>query len=60
VPGDAVDLVRERERVLLEPDAVARLGREPLRLLRLRVHAVHRTSVRHSFPNGAAHVAIPR
>jgi hypothetical protein len=60
VPGDAVDLVGERERVFLEPNAIARLGRKPLGFLRLRVHAGHRTSVRHSFPNGAGDVAIPR
>ena len=60
MPGDAIDLVGERESVLLEPDAVARLGCEPLRLLRLCVHAIHRTSVRHSLPNGAGDPAIPR
>ncbi len=57
---DAVDLVGERERVLLEPDAVARLGRQPLRLLRLGVHAINRTSEGHSLPNARGDAAIPR
>ena len=35
MPGDAVDLVGERERVLLEPNPVARLGSQPLRVLAL-------------------------
>src|SRR5438477_466791 len=44
--------IDERERILLEPNAVARLGRHPLRLslVRLGVHAVNRTSVRHRLP----------
>jgi hypothetical protein len=59
VAGDAVDLVGERESVLLEPDAVARPGREPLRLFRIGLHAINRTSEAHSLPNGAGAVRIP-
>src|SRR4029077_19631553 len=43
VAGYAVALVGKSERVLLDPDAVARLGRQPLRLVRPRVPALHPT-----------------
>ena len=56
----AVDLIGERKRVLLEPDAITRLGGQPLGLLRLGVHVSNRTSGDHSLPNGAGDVAIPR
>ncbi len=58
--GDAVHLVREGERVLLEANPVARLGRQPLRLFRLGVHDINRTSGGHSLPNARRAVAIPR
>jgi len=33
MPGDAVDLVGESERVFFEPNPVARLDSQPLRVL---------------------------
>ena len=58
MPGDAVHLVGESERVLLEPDPVARLGRKPLRVLRLG-HALHRTSRSHSSRTSRDDISFP-
>ena len=58
MPGDAVDLVGESERVLLEPNPVARLGREPLCVLRT-LHAIERTSGIHASRNGQNVRSIP-
>ena len=59
VPGDAVHLIGETERILLKAHTVARLGREPLRVLRL-IHEGNRISDTHGGRNATRAPRIPR